>query len=456
MRLILTVLLSLATASIASAQQPNIVLILTDDQSVAQTAFMPKLKSLLVDQGVTFANAFNDFPLCCPSRATWHTGQAAHNHGVLDNDTPKGGYEKFMAGEANSLGPWMQAAGYRTGYIGKHLNGYGERSGTSSRVPTGWDSWAAITKKGSKAQSYYYGYQLNVDGTLVNYGTNASDYSTDVFADKAVTFIASPDPRPFFLVVAPNAPHYLTAENWRAIPAPRHVGLFANEPLPQTPNFNEADVSDKPNFLQNTPKLSAAKVSDLTTYWRTSLESLQSVDDLIERAVFTAPANTCFIFASDNGMMFGNHRLVSKYYPYEESIRIPLVVRCPGMTPAVRNELVVNYDVVATILNWAGATPGRVQDGKPLFGAQRSAFYIHGSRKTNDGALVFWDGVRTQTRKYAKQGNSGGAEELYDLVADPYELENKAGDPAYATDLSALRALRVQLSTCVGAGCWVP
>ena len=231
--------------------QPNVLVIETDDQTVESMRVMDNVNSLIGAEGATFTNSFVNFPLCCPSRATFLTGQYAHNHGVLGNAPPNGGFTRFQSLHGNNnLAVWMQRAGYYTGMIGKYLNRYQN----DPPVPRGWSEWqAAPYPTDLKA----YNYVLNERGTLVNYGQALTDFKQDVLTSKAVGFVndRAPRPRPFFLWLTYTAPHTGGPDpnpnppfncSGGAKPAPRHALTFATEPLPQPPNFNEADVSDKP------------------------------------------------------------------------------------------------------------------------------------------------------------------------------------------------------------------
>lgn len=447
MHKLLTILFVVLLASAAEAK-PNIVVILSDDQDAASVQNMPKLIDLIAQNGLTFTNAFAQFSLCAPSRVTWLTGQEAHNHGVLSN----GEGPEFQPQEANALPIWLKAAGYRTALIGKYLNGY-DQPQFNTMVPPGWDTWQA-TAKGD-----YFDWQMNENGTLVSYGSNAADYSTDVIAKKADDFIAS-STQPFFLFVTPHGPH---APNE---PAPRHVGKFANEPFPQTPAFNETDMSDKPDYMQS---LAPVSTKHATNKWRSQLEQLQSVDDLVEGIINELKekgelANTVVIFSSDNGFCNGEHRSIGKHLGYECSIRIPLVMSGPGIGSGKRSQLVTNVDLTATIVDLAGAQAGRACDGKsirPLFTdvhePWRSAFFFEGwAVKPKTGPKIALSGVRTEKRKFIIADQPGATEELYDLEKDPNELVNQVKNPNYANDLTLLRAKAGELKNCKGGNCWVP
>ena len=145
-------------ASTAPAQiRPNVVVIHTDDQDAASMAVMPRTRALVGGQGTTFVNSFASYPLCCPSRATFLTGQYAHNHGVLGNNLPKGGFEKLRG--ANTLAVWLRRSGYHTALVGKYLNNYGERN--PREIPPGWSDWNGAV---DPSTYQYYATTINRNG----------------------------------------------------------------------------------------------------------------------------------------------------------------------------------------------------------------------------------------------------------------------------------------------------
>ena len=319
-------------------------------------------------------------------------------------------------------------------------------------MPPGWDLWYAFTKIG------YYDYSINENGKLINFGHQPADYSTDVLNDRAVRFIKDQagSTAPFFMLITPRAPH---KQGEAAIPSPIYAAAFADTKLPMTPAFNEADVSDKPPNVVKRPSLDDAAINHIEASYRAQLKSLQSVDDLVGAVVDELRnagklENTVIIYTSDNGFEYGNHRLVGKNSVYEASIKVPLVVKGPGVPQnETRSQLVNNLDVVATIEEIAGLAPGMVPDGHSLTPALldgkapwRSAIIVEGGMDVS--------AVRTATRKYVHHGD--GFEELYDLVVDPYELENKVHDPSYASNIATLRGIHDELKSCAGSGCWIP
>ena len=177
-----------APAVVQQDVRPNIVVIQTDDQTADSLRFMANVDRLLVKQGVRFDNSFASFPLCCPSRATLLTGQYAHNHSVLANTPPRGGYT--LLDHANTLPVWLQQAGYQTAFVGKYLNGYGDGE-TLHDVPAGWSDWRAILRTPGKTAMSYVGFTMNENGQLVDYPANQANYQTDVFSRQAVDAIRS-------------------------------------------------------------------------------------------------------------------------------------------------------------------------------------------------------------------------------------------------------------------------
>jgi arylsulfatase A-like enzyme len=468
---------------------PNIVVILTDDEEdTGSTSYLPNVQALAA-QGVTFKNSFVNFSLCSPSRSSFFTGQAAHNDGVISNKPNKGGgWEIFKPEEANDLPVWLKSAGYTTALIGKYENGYGAGKlprlastaywsnalngwfgiGTPDKqhwVPPGWDLWYAFTKV------RYYDCSINENGRLLDFGHEPADYSTDLLKDRAVRFIKDQagSSTPFFMLIATKAPHGQGEEGQKepAIPSPAYANAFADIKLPKTPAYDEEDVSDKPPLVANSPRLSDATKAQIEVSYRAELQSLRSVDDLVGevvKALNTAGKldNTVIVYTSDNGYAYGDHRLFGKNTVYEPSIRVPLVIRGPGLPRnETRDQLVNNLDVAATIQEIAGLKPSVAPDGRPLMpilvdakAPWRSAILVEGGNGVGKKTDKRYAAVRTATRKYVRYGD--GFEELYDLVADPYELDNKVKDPRYASDVAMLRDLHDRLKSCVGEGCWVP
>jgi N-acetylglucosamine-6-sulfatase len=351
-------------------KSPNVILILTDDLAVSDLnpralRHMPNLKSLLIDKGTTFDNAFVTNSLCCPSRATILRGQYTHNHEILSNEPPRGGFQKFrfLGHENSTMATWVKEQGYRTAFFGKYLNGYNE-----TYIPPGWDEWYAVTGN-------YLSHTFNENGHLVSYEPE-SYYETDVMSDKASDYItrtAGADPpfftadRPFLMWIGTKAPHQ------PASPAPRDDDSYPAISLPHPPSFDEKDVSDKPDWISDNPPLSLEQKRYMEELYRKRLQSMLAVDDMIGDLVGALHDsgeldNTYIVFTSDNGFHLGQHRLgAGKWTPYEEDIRIPLIVRGPGVPEGeTLHHMVLNNDLAPTFADLAGAEPPSFVDGRSL------------------------------------------------------------------------------------------
>jgi N-acetylglucosamine-6-sulfatase len=526
--LVLAALTALALPAAAQARpagaardgRPNILVVMTDDQAQADLAHLPNVKRLLADRGTTFADAIDSYPLCCPSRATFITGQYAHNHGVGGNFWPFGWYG--MKHRANTLPAWLQKAGYRTALIGKWLNGYGARD-AHGEVPAGFDIWRGLLD----VSAYdYYNFVMNRNGRLKTWGDadfarklvefakievvrndagvagvlarlqrffgpapyrywgaeNPKDYSPDVTGKITEDLVRAErsSKKPFFIwwsVAAPHREDVATTLMGRPgrdpRPAPRYEARSARYKLPRPPSFNEADFADKPSNMRNAaPSMSAAQIAQLQLDYEGRIGSLLAVDDHVKRLIKTLRAtgqlrNTLIVFVSDNGWLQGQHRVTGdKYLPYEESLRVPLIVRGPGVPAGetVRGQ-VSNIDFAPTLVDAAKAKAGRRMDGVSLLPT------IRDPRKRPKRVLEIealdplfrgnvpvnaWDrpysGVRTDRYTYVVYKETG-EQELYDRRKDPYQLDNVASDRAYARIKARLAAALRKLSRCKGDSC---
>jgi len=353
-------------ATATAAPRPNIVFVLTDDMALRDLTVMPKLNALVAARGTTFSSYFVTDSLCCPSRSSILRGQFVHDHHTLGNQPPDGGFQKFHAAgnEKSTVATWLKAAGYRTALMGKYLNGY-PSTVAQNYVPPGWDEWDSPSRGGYGE----FNYLLNENGRLVQHGSAPADYLVDVMARKSVAFIdgAVAAKQPFFLYLATFAPHQ------PATPAPRHANLFPNATAPRDASFDEADVSDKPAFIRALARLRPRQIANIDNLYRKRIQSLQSVDEMIETIVrelqrLGALDNTYIVFTSDNGFHLGNHRMpMGKQTAYETDIHVPLLVRGPGVAAgATRDELVVETDLAPTFAAWAGAAAPAFVDGRSL------------------------------------------------------------------------------------------
>ncbi|MGH3087865.1 MAG: sulfatase family protein [Rubrobacteraceae bacterium] len=445
-----TLAIGCSSGSALVAERPNIVFILTDDMRLDELDHMPKTEALLADQGVTFSNAFVSYPTCCPSRASILRGQYARNHRVLANTAPKGGFQRFedLGHERSTVATWLDDAGYDTALLGKYLNEYDARA-----VPPGWDEWFARISP----EFTYYDYDVNENGAVVHYGSRESDYYTDVLSRQSRSYIddAARDERPFFAYIAPLAPHGPTT------PAERHEDMFAGSKAPRAPSFDEGEMGDKPRRMRNKPLLNRDEKKRIDREHRDRLRTLQAVDEMvagIARKLRTQGEldNTYIVFTSDNGWHKGEHRLPSgKRTPYEEAIRVPLVVRGPGVPAGqTRDELTLNTDFAPTFADLARAEIPDFVDGrslKPLLTGPppknwRTGFLIENHYPEGDSIL----GVRAGKYKYIEHPT--GRKELYDLSSDPHELESihKTAPPAL---LKRLESRLEALNDCSGESC---
>ncbi len=439
------------------AQKPNIIVITTDDQTVAQLneSTMPTVMSQLAAQGTTFTNMIATTPLCCPSRATFLTGQYMHNNGVTSN---RPGYESLVRKRA-VLPAWLQKAGYVTAHVGKYLNRYGKSVRPDSTPAPGWDEWVAALEPRS-----YFDYELQVNGRTVKYGSDDPDYLTRVFNWRAVKLIHKYVPRkqPLFLSIDQFAPHERGAGDpaercaGGAIPDPLDNQLFDGVPLPQPPNYNETDVSDKPSFIQDLPDISEEERLDIERRWGCALASLVAVDRGLSQIIAELQNdgeldNTVIMFWSDNGFFYGEHRIpAEKTIPYEEALEVPMIWRVPsqylGDTTQARtaSSLVGNIDIAPTILDLADAQPClgkaatncRIMDGRSLLGLMTGDTTGFGPDRTLliEQGVCGYRGVRDLTEVYIEHlgtrientetCNPELEIEHYDLGADPFELKN--------------------------------
>jgi N-acetylglucosamine-6-sulfatase len=511
-------------AGVGQGDQPNILVVMTDDMASTDLEFMPNVRKL-AKQGTEFTDAVDSFPLCCPARATFITGQYAHNHNVIANFFPYGWYG--MRDRNNILPVWMQDAGYRTGALGKWLNGYGAKDG-HGEIPAGFDIWRGLLD----VSAYdYFNYVMNANNNIRTWGdpefahklvefggiqtrpnpdgfsgvigklvevfgpppydywgtAEPKDYSPDVTGKMTRRLVEREQRRrkPFFLWWSPASPHredVATTLMNRPGPDPRPPPRYADEvsklELPKPPNFNEADISDKSaNLKETADPLTEAEIEQLTLDYQGRAGSLMAVDDHVGKLVRTLRRtgqlkNTTIIFTSDNGWLHGEHRIPGdKFLPFEESLKVPLIIRGPGIPKGkkVRSQ-VSNVDFTPTLLDLAGAEAGRTQDGVSLLPGMRNA------KKLPDRAIALealrrlfteesgipnnnWDrpyqGVRTDRYTYVVWQETG-EKELYDRKRDPYELENVAGDPEYAAIEAELAAKADLLADCKGKSCNVP
>jgi arylsulfatase A-like enzyme len=425
-----------STWSTPVSDGPNIVFILSDDQSVGSLprfpSAMPYLQSRILDPDdhwVSFTNGFVSNPLCCPSRATIFTGQYSSVNGVLKNAY---GHE---IEEDSTFATWLHDVGYVTGFFGKYINQY--PFDREPYVPPGWDLWSAKERGG--VQTVYYNYTLIGNGGIPTYyGRDPEDYMPDVLAEQAADFIRNaPGGRPFFVEYAPTTPH----APW--VPAPRHEGTFEDLRIEARPNVNEGNVEDKPAWIRAQEPLSEKRLKDLKEEERREYDTLLGMDDGV-RTIFKALEergvldDTVVIYLSDNGYSYGSHRWIAKRCAYEECNATPFFVRYPGIAARDDATPVSNVDLAATFADLAGVTPTIRQNGESLV-----PLVERGQPLDRPGVLLEWPGDSTVTGYWGLRTESflyveleTGERELYDLTgikgdADQFQLHNVAGTKPY-------------------------
>jgi arylsulfatase A-like enzyme len=417
---------------------PSVLFVLTDDQRWDALSKMPIVRRDLVRHGITFANAFVSNSLCCPSRSSILTGDYSHTTGVYRQIPPYGRFEWFD--DRSTVATWLHGAGYTTGLFGKYIDGY-QHAAVTGYVPPGWDRWVAFVHEG------YYDYSLTLGGHISKYGRSPKDYSASVLTRQAVSFIRGTK-GPLFVYFATAAPHA------PAIPARRDVHAFAHLRPWRPPSYNEADVSDKPRYIRELPRLTKAQIRQEDAFRRRQYATLLSADRSVGALLRALKAtgrlsNTLVVFTSDNGLAWGEHRWTKKEVPYEESIRVPLVVRYDRMIagPRVDHHLVVNVDLAPTIAQVTGA--GRpADDGRSLVPLLRSPkapwrhdFLLEHMEGTNP--VPTFCAVRGERYVYVHYAT--GEDELYDLRRDPFELRSEAHAPRAAPVLDAMRRRLAEL-----------
>lgn len=442
-------------------ERPNIVLITTDDMNQSDLRWMPKTRRMLGDAGVTVDGFISNHPLCCPARAQIFTGQLAHNNRVHDNEHSRFGGYKRLRDPGQHVGRWLRDAGYRTAFVGKHMNGW---ESTARRQP-GWTVFDPLLE-GIYAP---YGITMFGNGTPRRYD---DVYTADLVGGLSVRYIkrlAAQD-APFFIWTSQVPPHGMFVdEQWTLpVPARRHQGRYAAAVPPSLshPAFNEADVSDKPPWMRD---LALAPAEDVTAWHRARIESLAAVDDQVARTVAALREtgelrNTYIFFTSDNGLMLGEHRLWNKNKPYEPNLRIPLLVRGPTLPAGVRRAATYGLvDLAPTFLDLAQAEAGLVVDGRSMMGTLRDDdpaypdYLIQaagGDQRPPAGTRDrpwWWRGVRSSEYVYVRYND--GFEELYDLRADPGQLTNVASLPEYAAVKRQYADRLKSLKRCAGEEC---
>jgi N-acetylglucosamine-6-sulfatase len=466
--LVATLAAGLLGAVPAAGKQPNVIVVVTDDQELASLheRTMPNVLEHIGGKGTDFTEFVVSGPLCCPARAVNLTGQYGHNNGVTWNTAgslfPRPGGYGDLREKRNTLPVWMRKAGYRTAHLGRYLNLYARAVGDPDEVPPGWNEWHTMIEP-----YQYREFVLRRNGRSQTMDRRPRSYLTRVLDRTAIRLIRrqAKRPKPLFMMLDHLAPHASPDRSPRCgtspKPDPRDLDAFLDEPLPRTPSFNEADVSDKPGFVARRPSIDAERLEAIETRYRCRLASLLAVDRSVGRIVKVLRkqrelGNTALIFTSDNGYFGGQHRIpAEKIIPYEEALRVPMLMRLPARMRKSRVPRVaaptVNADLVPTILRLAKARPClgercRRMDGRPLVGLaqghrpgwSRDRPQLLGLHAPSQAATPYtpcsYGGIRQGGAVYIEHhsrtlGFSGPCSpepinELYDLRADPHQLRN--------------------------------
>ncbi len=420
--------------------RPNVILVITDDQRPETLATMPGVQSLLMGRGTVFKNGFVTTASCCPSRVSMYTGLYAHKHGILTNA------HILIPNDFDihdTIGKWIQDAGYKTGFFGKFVQYGTAYEGIRAR---GWNEWQPFLTP------EYYRYAINENGETKHFGDAPSDYSTDHLRSRVLDFIRNNRAEPFFAVYAPYAPHGPSTA------APRHQGVTFELAPWVRPNYLYSNLAGKPTwvagvrYLAGNPVAFAAMVEDGRQKQHQSLvavdEAIRAFDEFLDRYGLTD--NTMVIYVSDNGHQWGEHWWFGKFSSYEESIRIPYIVRYPReyIVPKESDAMVLNIDLAPTLVEITQGTAPHEMNGQSLVpvlnqaGPGRDIFLIE---NPTDFVVTPSYAVRTSKWKYIRNAIDG-QDELYDLETDPYEMRNRAGDPAVAAiELELVEALEQML-----------
>ncbi len=433
--------------------RPNIVFILIDDLRWDELGIAghPFIKTPQIDrigkEGALFRNAFMTTPLCSPSRAGFLTGQYAHTHGITDNVDRSAASHRLV-----TFPLLLHQSGYETAFIGKwHM-------GNDDKPRPGFDRWVSF-----KGQGTYRDPDINEDGKSVK----PSGYITDILTGYAVEFIKRRHDKPFLVYLAHKAIHPEVTQNndgsvnladsERFIPAERHKNLYAGKAIPHRPNYGRAPEG-KPALqrqIGNLPPLGAATATRdeaILGRQRSLMAIEEGVGEIIKSLKETGQLDqTIIVFTSDNGYFYGEHGLsVERRLAYEESIRMPLLVRYPKAIRAgtVRDEFALNIDLAPTLLELAGVSVPNTIQGRslvPLLNGKRPAWrnslmIEYYSDKVFPRILQMgYKAVRNERWKYIDYLELDGMDELYDLKTDPYEMKNLIHQPGATQALAEMK-----------------
>lgn len=406
-------------------ERPNIIFVFADEhryQSMGHTE-MPSLKTPTMDrmaaEGFSFTQCVSNYPVCSPYRAIVLSGKWPYQTGVIDNNIP-------LSPEADTVGKAFQAAGYRTGYIGKwHLGG-------------------------TRAEAFGFDTSLIWEGTNTHYDAaeyypaegppvKPKGYNATLMTDQALEFIEANKARPFFLMLSLNPPHSKFTDA-----PPEKLALYPAGSLPFRPNYGPANAAEGTIFAQNG-----------SPYYEGYHAHISAVDDELKRILDALEGaglaqDTIVVYSSDHGSMQGSHGVGSKRQPYEESVRIPLIIFGPGrVATGSSGALIGAIDMAPTLCGLAGVAPPAGCAGEDYSGVLRgdeapardAQFIMHIAKENASGGgehpAPIFRGVRTERYTYAV--GTDGPMYLFDNLADPYQMKNLIGDSEYAELREELR-----------------
>ena len=417
----------------AAAEQPNFIHVLTDDQTIDSLVHMRRTERLVKAEGTSFVNHFATQPLCCPSRASFLTGQYPHNHGVLSNEPPYG----FAAMDfENTLYTALDDAGYRTGWIGKVLNAQGsEAVEPPSRI-----------RRVARPDRRRRGRHVRLHAQRQRHRPRGRGRVPEPLLQRPRVQLPrdAAASEPFLLTLALNSPHWSQCPGPGPVegpnrcppqPAPRDRDAFPGLTYPFGPDFTAGP----------------SRRAETNRWWRREVQSLQSVDRVVASLVKQLRQageldNTYLIFQSDNGMLHGERGIFDKDVAWDRSVRIPLLIRGPGFEPGSRRaDMTANVDVPATILDAAGVEPPRPLDGYSLLGDhERHQLLLRRVIGTKAQKRHPWTQLRTSSGWTYWRDVTSGHERLYNQREDPYQVQNLIRKRPALADRLAARVAAIQ------------